>query len=382
MARNGAGVYNLPTGQQVVTRTIITATTFNTLTSDLATALTNSVAVNGESVITANIPMAGYKITGIGAGTARTDAASIATIQDGTGVYVSTVGGTADVITLAPSPAITAYAAGQQFTFLASGSNTTNVTVAISGLAAKAITRNGTTALIASDILSSSMVTIKYDGTQFQILTTDSVGRKNATNTWAQIQTFTGNNTHTGDETHSGIETHSGAETHSGIETHSNSEVFSGTPSINLTGGQIKFPATQSTSSDANTLDDYEEGTWTPSLLFGGGNTGMTYNNQNGYYTKVGNLVTAFANFQITAKGSSTGDATITGLPITIGGSTVSVSGRYRLLSYSGMIQCYANGSSTVMNLQQIVEAGTTSNLTDANFSATTSMLLTISYIA
>src|SRR3990167_787780 len=33
---------------------------------------------------------------------------------------------------------------------------------------------------------------------------------------------------------------------------------------LNLTGGQIKFPGTQVPSSDANTLDDYEEGTWTP----------------------------------------------------------------------------------------------------------------------
>ena len=112
MARNGSGVYNLPAGQPVVTGTTISSTTFNTLTSDLATALTNSVAVNGESVITANIPMAGYKITGIGAAIARTDAASLANAQDGTGVYVSTVGGTADVITLTPSPAITSYTAG------------------------------------------------------------------------------------------------------------------------------------------------------------------------------------------------------------------------------------------------------------------------------
>lgn len=170
------------------------------------------------------------------------------------------------------------------------------------------------------------------------------------------------------------------ARTFTAVHVHQGAEVFSGTPSINLTGGQIKFPATQSASADVNTLDDYEEGTWTPSLLFGGGNTGMTYNTQLGYYTKIGNLVTAFANFQITAKGSSTGDATIAGLPFTIGSNSVSVSGRYRFLSFSGMIQAYANGSSTVINLQEIIEAGTTANLNDTDFSATTSMLLTISY--
>ena len=41
-------------------------------------------------------------------------------------------------------------------------------------------------------------------------------------------------------------------------------------PTINLTGGQIAFPATAVPSADANTLDDYEEGTFTPTILLGG----------------------------------------------------------------------------------------------------------------
>jgi hypothetical protein len=191
MARNGSGVYNLPAGQPVVTGTTISSTTFNTLTSDLATALTNSVAVNGESVITANIPMSSYKITGIGAATARTDAASLANAQDGTGVYVSTVGGTADVITLTPSPAITSYTAGQTFAFIASGTITTNVTVNVSGLGAKDLTRNGTTALVAGDIVSGSLVHIRYDGTRFQTVSAILPGNLpylNSSNTWSDRQ--------------------------------------------------------------------------------------------------------------------------------------------------------------------------------------------------
>jgi len=46
------------------------------------------------------------------------------------------------------------------------------------------------------------------------------------------------------------------------------SPIITGT--MNLAGGQIKFPATQNSSADANTLDDYEEGTWTPTLPNGG----------------------------------------------------------------------------------------------------------------
>jgi len=86
--------------------------------------------------------------------------------------YVATVGGTPDVITLTPSPALSAYVAGQTFKFIASGANTTNVTVNISGLGAKAITKNGTSALIAGDIPSGAMLHITYDGTRFVITTT------------------------------------------------------------------------------------------------------------------------------------------------------------------------------------------------------------------
>lgn len=61
---------------------------------------------------------------------------------------------------------------------------------------------------------------------------------------------------------------------------------------INLTGGQIAFPATQNPSTNANTLDDYEEGIWTPSVSFATpGTSSFTYSTQNGTYTKIGNLI-------------------------------------------------------------------------------------------
>ena len=63
-------------------------------------------------------------------------------------------------------------------------------------------------------------------------------------------------------------------------------------PTINLTGGQITFPATQVPSANANTLDDYEEGTWTPTLVGSGGNPTVNYNEQFGRYVKIGNQVT------------------------------------------------------------------------------------------
>ena len=74
MARNGAGTYNLPAGQPVVTGTVISSTTFNTLTSDIATALTASIANDGQTVPVANLPMGGFKLTGLGDATVANDA--------------------------------------------------------------------------------------------------------------------------------------------------------------------------------------------------------------------------------------------------------------------------------------------------------------------
>jgi len=86
------------------------------------------------------------------------------------------------------------------------------------------------------------------------------------------------------------------------------------TPSTS--GAGITFPATQSASTDANTLDDYEEGTWTP-VVFGTSVSGTgTYNSQIGTYTKVGRAVTINGFVWVTAHTGS-GSMRISGLPFT-----------------------------------------------------------------
>lgn len=85
--------------------------------------------------------------------------------------------------------------------------------------------------------------------------------------------------------------------------------------SSSVSGTGISFPATQSASSDANTLDDYEEGTWTPTV---GGTS--AYSSNTGYYIKVGRLVTAWFDFTISTIGTGA-TAYIYGLPFTASGS-------------------------------------------------------------
>ena len=82
---------------------------------------------------------------------------------------------------------------------------------------------------------------------------------------------------------------------------------------LQLTSG-ITFPATAVAASDANTLDDYEEGTWTPVVSFGGASVGIT-GTFTGTYTKIGNSINVYFRILFTSKGSSTGTMKVTGLP-------------------------------------------------------------------
>jgi hypothetical protein len=93
--------------------------------------------------------------------------------------------------------------------------------------------------------------------------------------------------------------------------------VGNATPSTS--GAGITFPATQSASSDANTLDDYEEGTWTPTWGGSTVNPTVTYDvNRFGKYTKIGNVVYISARVGISTTAGGSGNAEIRGLPFTV----------------------------------------------------------------
>ena len=169
MSYNGSGTFVInSTGQPVVTGTVISSTAFNALTADLATGLSTALTKDGQTTPTANLPMGTFKFTGLSAGSAATDSANIAQVQNSFGSFL-TVSGT-DTITATVSPALTAYASGQMFAFVAANTNTGAVTINISSLGAKSITKNGTTALAAGDINANYLFVIVYDGTQFQVV--------------------------------------------------------------------------------------------------------------------------------------------------------------------------------------------------------------------
>jgi len=152
---------------------------------------------------------------------------------------------------------------------------------------------------------------------------------------------------------------------------------------LNLNAGRISFPATQNASSSANVLDDYEEGACTLGLTFGGAAVGMTTSATSGYYTKIGNMVHVSGYLSLTAKGSSTGAASITGLPFTVYNSTAAYTGAQvstSAVSYANQLSAYAEINTTTITLAENTEAGTRTTLNEGNFSDSSWVIVGVSY--
>jgi hypothetical protein len=149
----------------------------------------------------------------------------------------------------------------------------------------------------------------------------------------------------------------------SAIET----DLFTAFPGGGADGGQIKFPASQNASSDVNTLDDYEEGTWTPVLGGAGGTSGQTYSSQVGNYIKIGKKVWVQFFMVLTAKGTITGNLQIQGLPFTSVSSATAVSG--------ADIAYFANMGSNIVKLSAL----TVTNSSVANVLLTTAAAASVS---
>jgi len=124
-----------------------------------------------------------------------------------------------------------------------------------------------------------------------------------------------------------------------------------GGATASASGSGITFPATQSASTDANTLDDYEEGTWTPAVTTSGFGSGTL----NGTYTKIGRLVTVTANLQLTSVGTASGGLGVSGLPFS---SANQAYGVCRETAATGVIYYPAIDLSTSFNIQNSTNGG------------------------
>jgi hypothetical protein len=94
MSRNGSGTYTLPAGNPVVTGTTISSTWANSTLTNIASALTDSLAADGQTTATGNLKMGNNRITGLADGIAATDAASITQVTSAVAITGGTIDGT------------------------------------------------------------------------------------------------------------------------------------------------------------------------------------------------------------------------------------------------------------------------------------------------
>jgi hypothetical protein len=193
MARNGSGTYNR-TQDDYAFGEVISETEVNSELNDIAAALTQSLSKDGQTTATGNQPMGGFRHTGVGAASARDQYLQVGQAQDGTPAWCGTAGGTADARTLTPTPAITAYAAGQRWVFKngAAANTTATPTVTISGLGtSRTVKRSDGTALAPGDMGANALLEMVDDGTNLLLMTQTyesegaDVASATTTNIWA-----------------------------------------------------------------------------------------------------------------------------------------------------------------------------------------------------
>ena len=148
--------------------------------------------------------------------------------------------------------------------------------------------------------------------------------------------------------------------------------------SLQLTGGQIKFPATQIASGDANTLDDYEEGTWIPTW---NGGTISAYSRCQ--YVKIGNQVTVTADLTLgTPSGSSA--ITISGLPFTTGSSSNQSVGPVMIynvgLSGANFATTYLYGGVNNVVFYYSASGGVWATIVNTNVASGSRIIFTVTY--
>lgn len=173
MPRNGSGGYALPTGiNPVITQTLITSSWANVTLSDVATALTQSIAKDGQTIPTNNLPMGGFRHTGCGDPALRDNYATLGYIQDGSHYHLTGVAGV-NAISATLVGGLANYSLGMIVQLQPVATSTGPVTLNINGIGAKQIVTSSGSQVTAGDVELGKAYMLMYNGTAFELLNGD-----------------------------------------------------------------------------------------------------------------------------------------------------------------------------------------------------------------
>jgi len=171
MPRNGSGTYTPPSNSvsPAVFDTVISPEDFNEVLTDVAEALTGSIAADGQTAPTQNLPMSGYRHVGVDNGVLVTDYAALGQAQGMGYSYGGVTSGTsaAIIINLTPAPAL--LTPGMRISALMTTSNATSATINLNATGPIGIKEaNGFTDLPSGTLVSGNIAEFIYDGASWR----------------------------------------------------------------------------------------------------------------------------------------------------------------------------------------------------------------------
>jgi hypothetical protein len=150
----------------------------------------------------------------------------------------------------------------------------------------------------------------------------------------------------------------------------------------------ITFPATQVASAGANTLDDYEEGQWTPTIIGSSTNPTITYGQRSGQYTKIGRVCYFVCTVTMSAYSGGSGRVLVTGLPFAAAANgTGNGAPANTLVSYMNLsagysyITNYVDPATTNFNWLEIGDNVSYNDMLVGSFQASTTFIVSGFYI-
>ena len=292
----------------------ILASHHDTHDQDIADGVNSTLEKSGSNAATGNLDIGSNRITTMADGTAKQDAATLNQIVSNGPAYAAD-SGTADTAVVTLSPAITAYAAGQRITFKANAASTGAATVNVNTLGAKTLKKHNDQDIAAGDIESGSIVTAVYDGTNFQVT--------------SQLATSGGSPLVPSSLTDGGVLLGSGTGEITAMAVLTDSQMIVGngsTDPVAESGATLRASIGVGTSDtptfaginlgDEN-MDDYDEGTWTPSIAAETGSI-SAFTLREGVYVRIGEWVNCTGTIDVNTVSTPGGNLTFSGIPFTL----------------------------------------------------------------
>ena len=164
------------------------------------------------------------------------------------------------------------------------------------------------------------------------------------------------------------------------VETSGDVKINTGNVVMGTSGKGIDFTAAGNVAGmTSELLNDYEEGTWTPTLQFSTLSVGVTYSTQTGIYTKVGRIVHFSGRIDLSSKGTSVGSAAIAGLPFAANTGAASVGYQSSIAPSGSQAMLTIGGTELIV---RYASTTTTAQSTDSDFSNSSIIIFAGTYAA